>query len=80
MAGRQTKKADEETKTENERLKRPISVYVKKKVRIEVEKIAEKEGLTRHSVLSYAISYFVREYKQGRAKIEKQTVPKDLDV
>ena len=74
-------KDPEMTKAEKEKLRRPIGVYVRKDVRAEVDKIAEDEGLSRHSILTYAISYFVRQYKAGKVKIEKeQTTRLKLDV
>ncbi len=73
--------SQELTKEEKEALRRPIGVYLRLDVRRAVEEIAEKEGLNRHAVLAYGISYFVRQYRAGKVKIEKQqkTTP-NLDI
>jgi hypothetical protein len=71
------------TQKQNEPKKKPVptSVYLRKEVRAEVEKIAEAEGLTVHAVMAYSVSYFVRQYKAGKAKIEKVQKPElNLDV
>ena len=60
---------------------KPVGVYLRKNVRAEVEKIAEAEGLSLHAVLAYGVSYFVRQYKAGKVKIETVTKPSlNLDV
>jgi hypothetical protein len=70
-------------KQQTEPKKKPVpsSVYLRKEVRAEVEKIAEAEGLAVHAVMAYSVSYFVREYKKGKAKIETVKKPTlNLDV
>ncbi len=61
--------------------RRPIGVYLRKDARAEIERIAQAEGLSRHSLLAYAVSYFIRQYKAGKVKIEttKKTTLK-LDI
>jgi hypothetical protein len=69
------------TKPDKPKKPTPASVYLRKDVRAEVEKIAEAEGLSVHAVMAYAVSYFVRQYKAGKAKIETVQAPKvNLDV
>jgi hypothetical protein len=59
----------------------PVSVYLRKEVRAEVEKIAESEGLSVHAVMAYGVSHFVREYKKGKAEIEMVKKPTlNLDI
>ena len=75
------KQSVSEEKVEVAKKLRPIGVYLRKNVRAEVEKIAEAEGLSVHSVLAYGVSYFVRQYKAGKVKIETVTKPTlNLDV
>jgi hypothetical protein len=72
---------EELTKEEKAALRRPIGVYLRRDVRTAIEQIAAKEDLSRHSILSYAISYFVRQYTAGKIKIEKeQTTRLKLDI
>jgi hypothetical protein len=81
MVKKQDSKKDQTESTNLSKKPRPIGVYLRKNVRAEVEKIAEAEGLSVHAVLAYGVSYFVRQYKAGKAKIE--TIPKpslNLDV
>jgi hypothetical protein len=61
-------------------LKKPVptSVYLRKDLRAEVEKIAEVEGVTVHAIMAYGISYFVRQYKAGKVKLETEDRPKKL--
>jgi hypothetical protein len=71
------------TQKQSEPKKKPVptSVYLRKEVRAEVEKIAEAEGLSVHAVMAYSVSYFVRQYKAGKAKIETVKKPElNLDV
>jgi hypothetical protein len=76
-----TETAAQNTAEEKAKLRRPIGVYVRKDVRIAVEQIAKTEGLSRHAILSYAVSYFVRQYKAGKVKIETEQQTKlKLDV
>ena len=72
---------EELTKEEKEALRRPVGIYLRRDVRTAIEEIADKEGLTRHAILSYAVSYFIRQYRAGKVKIEKQqkTTP-NLDI
>ncbi len=67
MAKKQT--TNEERAAAAKKLK-PVGVYLRKNVRAEVEKIAEAEDLSIHAVLAYGVSYFVRQYKAGKVKIE----------
>jgi hypothetical protein len=80
MAKKQNIKEEAETSEASKKLK-PVGVYLRKNVRAEVEKIAEAEGLPVHGVLAYGISYFVRQYKAGKVKIETvKTTTLNLDV
>lgn len=66
---------------EKARRRRPVGVYLRVATRQEIEKIAQDEGLPLHAVLAYAVAYFVREYKKGKAKIEttqKTTLKMDV--
>ena len=87
MVKKQTKTRSESaedlemTKEEKAKLRRPIGVYLRKDARIAIEEIAEEENLTRHAILAYAVSYFVRQYKAGKVKIEKkQKTTLNLDI
>jgi hypothetical protein len=87
MAKKQTKSGSESTedpeltKEEKAKLRRPIGLFLRKDVRKEVELIADEEDLNRHALLSYAISYFIRQYRAGKVKIEKeQTTKLKLDI
>lgn len=64
--------------TEPKKKRTPTSVYLKNEVQAEVEKIAEAEDVTIHSVMAYGISYFVQQYKLGKVKLEKEDRPKRL--
>lgn len=69
----------EAEKAEKEKKRRPIGVYLRVGTRAKVDKIAEKEGLSRHALLAYAVAYFVREYEAGKVKI-KTTTKTTLDL
>jgi hypothetical protein len=57
----------------------PIGVYLRKEIRSAVDEIAEKEGVSRHAILAYAVTDFVRQYRAGKIKLKKkQTI--DLDI
>jgi len=60
----------EQIKSEMEKRRRPIGVYLRVATRAEIDKIAAAEGLSRHALLAYAVAYFVRQYKAGKVKIE----------
>lgn len=67
--------------TESKKKPTPASVYLRKDVRDEIAKIAKKEGLSVHAVMAYGVSYFVRQYKAGKAKIETVQKPVvNLDI
>jgi hypothetical protein len=70
------------TKKQTEPNKKPVptSVYLRKEIRAEVERIAEAEGVTVHSIMAYGISYFVRRYKAGKVKLETEDRPKRLKL
>jgi hypothetical protein len=70
------------TKNQIEPKKKPVptSVYLRKEVRAEVEKIAEAEGVTVHAIMAYGISFFVRQYKAGKVKLETEDRPKRLKL
>lgn len=61
------------TSEEKAKLRRPVGVYLRKSTRIEVDKIAEAEDMSRHALLAYAVADFVRRYKAGEVKIETTT-------
>jgi hypothetical protein len=49
-------------------------VYIRKDVYGALVEICEKEGVSLHSLMMYAISYFIRQYQKGKAPIEKTEV------
>lgn len=61
---------DRTDETERKGKLRPLGIYLRKDIRAAAEQIVEAEGLTMHALLAYAVAYFIREYKAGRAKIE----------
>lgn len=52
----------------------PIGVYLTQAEKNEIDAIAEKEGISRHAFLQYAIRVFVARYKSGAEKLETKTV------
>ena len=67
-------------KTEPKKKPTPASVYLRKEVRAEVEKIAEAEGVSVHAIMAYGVSYFIRQYKAGKVKLETEDRPKKLKL
>ena len=56
-------------------------VYLSEEVKKELGEIANKEsGGNFHTVMQYAIKYFVKMYKAGRVKIEKSNRPPKLEI
>lgn len=53
--------------------RRPIGVYLKNDVHAALEEIAQENDLTIHGLISYSVSYFIRQYRAGKAKIETET-------
>ena len=51
----------------------PVSVYLPREIRAEIQTLADSEEMTRHAFLQYAILAFVAEYKAGNLTIEKET-------
>ena len=63
-------------KTKSEK-PRPHGVYLTKVMRADLEKIADNEtGGNLHAVLQYGLKYFIKQYKAGKIKIEKETQTK----
>lgn len=60
------------TKEQKEKRRRPVGVYLRVATRAEVEKIAKDEALPVHGLLAYAVAYFVKQYKAGKVKIERE--------
>jgi hypothetical protein len=72
---------DAKRKAAAARRRHPVGIYLRVKVREEVERIADAKGLSIHALLAFAVSDFVRRYKAGKVRIEtvRKTVLK-LDV
>ncbi len=58
----------------------PTSVYLRKDVRAEVEKIAEETGASIHSIMAYGVTYFVQQYRRGKVKLQTEERPKRLKL
>jgi hypothetical protein len=56
--------------------RRPIGVYLRRPAYDALMQIAEAENITPHSLIAYAVTYFLREYRAGRAKIETESQPR----
>ena len=65
-----------ETVEEKPKVRRtPIGVYLPKDTLAALLEIVKAEKLTIHSVLVYAITDFIRRYRSGEVKIEKEDKP-----
>jgi hypothetical protein len=54
---------------------KPYGIYLNLEILTDLEQIAEAEtGGSLHTILQYAIKYFIREYKAGKVKLKKETV------
>lgn len=54
--------------------RRPIGLYLRNDTLAAVQDIAaENNDIPIHALLVYAVSYFIREYRKGKVKIETQT-------
>jgi predicted transcriptional regulator len=63
-----TKKA---TAPSNEHSKpKAVSVYLSTKDKISLEEIAKKNNINRHMLLSYAVRYFLANYRAGHIKLD----------
>ena len=49
---------------------RAISVYLSSKDRDSLEEIARKNNINRHMLLSYAVRYFLANYRLGTVKLD----------
>jgi hypothetical protein len=56
--------------------RRPIGLYLRQPTQDAIEQIAEAEGLNMHSLLAYAVTYFVKQYQAGKVKIETESQPR----
>jgi hypothetical protein len=55
--------------------RRPIGVYLRQPTHEALLEIAQAEELNPHSLIAYAVTYFIREYRAGRAVIETESKP-----
>lgn len=61
--------------------RRPIGLYLRNETLAAVQEIAEKEHLPIHGLLVYGVTYFIRQYRAGKVKIEKQqTTTLNIDL
>ena len=49
---------------------RAVSVYLSSKDRNSLEEIAQKNNINRHMLLSYAVRYFLANYRAGHIKLD----------
>jgi hypothetical protein len=49
---------------------RAVSVYLSSKDRNSLEEIAQKNNINRHMLLSYAVRYFLANYRLGNIKLD----------
>ena len=56
--------------------RRPLGLYLRNDVIAEVESIADENGQAVHGIITYAVSYFIKQYRAGKVKIETETKQK----
>jgi hypothetical protein len=56
--------------------RRAIGVYLRQPTYDAAMKIARDENINIHSFIAYAVTYFIRQYQAGKAKIETENQPK----
>lgn len=52
--------------------RRPLGLYLRNDVLAEVQAIAEENGQAVHGIVTYAVTYFVKQYRAGKVKIETE--------
>ncbi len=65
----------EEPKPEKKKKKTnaPVAVYLTAKEKIEIKELADQAGVTRHSLLQYAVRYFISAYKKDKKILKTKT-------
>jgi predicted transcriptional regulator len=70
-AGRSQSTAKKAATPTNEPSKpKAVSVYLSNKDKDSLEEIAEKNNINRHMLLSYAVRYFLANYRAGHIKLD----------
>ena len=52
--------------------RRPLGLYLRNDVLAEVQAIAAENGQAVHGIVSYAVTYFIKQYRAGKVKIETE--------
>lgn len=69
-----TGKASQVTEqTEEKEVNRPVSVYLVKREREYMEALAERLGVSDHSLRQFAIRYFIDQHRAGKVEIPTET-------
>jgi hypothetical protein len=66
-----TRRAEKKPVTDKEYSRpKPVSVYLSNKDRNSLEEIAKTYNINRHMLLSYAVRYFLANYRVGHIKLD----------
>jgi predicted transcriptional regulator len=66
----QSAKKKAATQTSGSTKPKAVSVYLSNKDRLSLEEIARKNNVNRHMLLSYAVRYFLANYRTGHVKLD----------
>ena len=54
----------------------PLGLYLRNDVMAAVQEIAAKENQAVHGIITFAVTYFVKQYRAGKVKVETETIQK----
>ena len=72
----QTETAQTEPKKKSDKKRRPLGLYLRNDVLAAVQEIATENGQAVHGIVTFAVTYFIKQYRAGKVKIETETKQK----
>ncbi len=62
-----------EPKKKSDKKRRPLGLYLRNDVLAAVQEIATENGQAVHGIVTFAVTYFIKQYRAGKVKIETET-------
>lgn len=70
--------SDEPEKEEDKNY--PVSIYLSREEKEEIERLAEKAGISRHAFMQHGVLYFASKYKEDPGVMETKQAPKKPEL
>lgn len=67
-----TENAPAEGAKKSDKKRRPLGLYLRNDVLAAVQEIATENGQAVHGIVTYAVTYFIKQYRAGKVKIETE--------